>query len=389
MLKKKEKVMTHDIQGDAFIVVIVVPIYKRTMTHLEWISYKQLINVLGTFEIVIIAPENLEVPEEIIKGGLRIEFFSKEFFQSVNSYNKLMLSELFYRRFIQYQYILIYQLDAFVFKNELLYFCNLAYDYIGAPWLLGLYSYILLKRRILYVGNGGFSLRRTQACIDALNRNKDLLQEGMAEDVFFSVCDGRNFRVAPKKIALSFAFEREVERCYEENYYSLPFGCHGLGKYNLQFWRKFIEEFGYKLEAQEITNGARDCKGYIWEKQSVELLKNADLFYGIPNKLMNLIHADEGGYYLWGASKTGRAVKSMFQDLAIPIAGFVDSNRDKQGHFIDGCMVFSPEEMKEKRGIIVTTRTNWYSEVKQLLNELNMTYLEHYIFYADLLPEMK
>ena len=31
--------------------------------------------------------------------------------------------------------MLIYQLDAYVFKDELLNWANKGYDYIGAPWL--------------------------------------------------------------------------------------------------------------------------------------------------------------------------------------------------------------------------------------------------------------
>ena len=35
--------------------------------------------------------------------------------------------------FLEYQYMLIYQLDAFVFEDKLDYFCELGYDYIGIP----------------------------------------------------------------------------------------------------------------------------------------------------------------------------------------------------------------------------------------------------------------
>ena len=31
--------------------------------------------------------------------------------------------------------MLIYQLDAFVFQDDLAYWCQQNYDYIGAPWL--------------------------------------------------------------------------------------------------------------------------------------------------------------------------------------------------------------------------------------------------------------
>jgi len=44
-----------------------------------------------------------------------------------------MMSPAFYDAFKAFDYILIYQLDAFVFRDELEYFCSLGYDYIGAP----------------------------------------------------------------------------------------------------------------------------------------------------------------------------------------------------------------------------------------------------------------
>lgn len=44
-----------------------------------------------------------------------------------------MLSAEFYDRFAAYEYVLIYQLDAFVFADRLAEFCQMGYDYIGAP----------------------------------------------------------------------------------------------------------------------------------------------------------------------------------------------------------------------------------------------------------------
>ena len=50
------------------------------------------------------------------------------------AYNRLMMSEQFYRAFEGYEYILIYQLDCLVFSNALEEWCRKGYDYIGAPW---------------------------------------------------------------------------------------------------------------------------------------------------------------------------------------------------------------------------------------------------------------
>lgn len=64
-----------------------------------------------------------------------VRYFNEQYFDSRKSYNELMLSVDFYRSFREYQYMLIYQLDAFVFEDQLEYWCNKGYDYIGAPWI--------------------------------------------------------------------------------------------------------------------------------------------------------------------------------------------------------------------------------------------------------------
>ena len=77
---------------------IIVPVYKEKLTDQELVSYKQLLHILGAFEIIIAAPEDLDLPEEMRKGKVRTEYFSREFFKSVDAYSCLMLSPLFYKR---------------------------------------------------------------------------------------------------------------------------------------------------------------------------------------------------------------------------------------------------------------------------------------------------
>lgn len=57
-----------------------------------------------------------------------------------------MLSAEFYERFLAWDYILLCQTDAFVFRDELADWCARGYDYIGAPWpLRPIYSNPLYK----------------------------------------------------------------------------------------------------------------------------------------------------------------------------------------------------------------------------------------------------
>jgi 3,5-epimerase/4-reductase len=81
---------------------------------------------------------------------------------TVNDYNNLLLSLNFWQ-LLKGEYILIYQEDTCIFKDNIEDF--LGFDYIGAPWPES------QKENINSVGNGGFSLRRRKAMIEVLTRN--------------------------------------------------------------------------------------------------------------------------------------------------------------------------------------------------------------------------
>ena len=76
----------------------------------------------------------------------------------MNRYNKLKKSKFFYRLFSEYDFILTYELDSYVFRNELRTWVAKEYDYIGAPWP-PFYVNRENKKDLVRVGNGGFSMR--------------------------------------------------------------------------------------------------------------------------------------------------------------------------------------------------------------------------------------
>ncbi len=241
---------------------IMIPIYKPRRADLTWyekISLERCIEVLGRYPLVFVAPEGRTfdyLPTEI---DYTVETFDERYFGSLYSYNALMLSPKFYERFSNYEYILIYQLDAFVFSDRLEEFCRLGYDYIGAPWPVG----IGIKGTLyLSVGNGGFCLRRVQACIDLLKNHSDFLKSTqMPEDAIFSYLGRMNpdeFKVAPLRTASEFSFEILPERYYRKNGNKLPFGCHGYHRYGLNFYGRFFSECGYDLAPYEHLRKAHD-----------------------------------------------------------------------------------------------------------------------------------
>lgn len=131
---------------------------------------------------------------------------------TVPDYNRYICSMNFWRN-ITWEKVLMFQTDSMILSNrdtELSDFIK--YDYIGAPWKYNPKS---------PVGNGGFSLRTTAACIDAIltvEKNVDLKN---SEDVFFSNYMKKNTNkwiVAPANIAKKFSVE--------SIYYPKPFGVH-------------------------------------------------------------------------------------------------------------------------------------------------------------------
>jgi hypothetical protein len=261
---------------------IVIPIYKTELTPFEKISFEQCIKIFNNIDIIIIKPESLILPEYLRCKTISITF-DDEFFTSIQGYNKLMLSDKFYFKFLKYNYILLYQLDAFVFSNNIDYWCRQDYDYIGAPWLRERQfksKYKLLKENIKsyfhrryniiektgmpaldkqlanQVGNGGFSLRKTkifyEVCVKSKEKIKKYLDGKNAyfnEDIFFSIEINRkkNIIKIPKyRVAIKFAFETFPERALKLNGNKLPFGCHAWEKH-LDFWRPYFKDLDYKI----------------------------------------------------------------------------------------------------------------------------------------------
>ena len=160
--------------------VVVVPVYKAVPKKSELASFKQVLTVLRNYDITVFTYQglNLSVYEKTscdIKKNFSVEFFDKHYFESVSGYNSLCYKTDFYHRFSSYDYMLIYQLDAWVFRDELQYWCDKGYDYIGAP-LFWSYSENNYTTKISSVGNGGFTLRRVSYCINILVcLNSDLI----------------------------------------------------------------------------------------------------------------------------------------------------------------------------------------------------------------------
>jgi hypothetical protein len=249
-------------------VKVVIPVYKPCLSSLEYRSLRQACGVLGGYPLVLVKPASLDVSYLLREyPAFEVMSFSDEYFRSISSYNRLMLSSEFYASFAEVCYILIYQLDAYVFRDELSYWCDCGYDYIGAPWLeRPVYSWYMLPnavrllpefmrgvgwrdKRMLYdkVGNGGLSLRRVSVHLESIALYGDRISFIVRqrryhlynEDVFWSTLPA--FRYPSVSEALRFSFDKYPRYCYELTNHRLPFGCHGWYSRKMKrFWKPII-----------------------------------------------------------------------------------------------------------------------------------------------------
>lgn len=267
-------------------VVVVIPVYKPTLTDHERISFIQCINVLSRYPIVLVAPHSVNVSEyRKLYAPLREQRFDDSYFSDIQGYNRLMLSEEFYKSFASYEYMLIHQLDAFVFSDELETWCQQGYDYVGAPWLRDrdftgwrdklefgirqrVATWLDLKKadgvtpreivNLNGVGNGGLSLRRVSTLLRALQKNRAKLRLYIGEsryeyneDVFWGIEVNRHWpvlRIPTYRQALHFAIEFfPAWAVTHYNQGELPFGCHAWDIHGTDFWRPIFARYGHHI----------------------------------------------------------------------------------------------------------------------------------------------
>lgn len=278
--------------------IVIIPLYKEHPSKSEIASFRQGLSVLKRHDIAIVTHKDLNLAEyDIVSKELGkpfdVQYFHPKYFESVKGYNALCLSTEFYERFADYEYMLIYQTDAWVFKDELLEWCDKGYDYIGAPKYWSKDE--TRPTEFEGIGNGGFCLRRIEYCRAFLNISdskiflkpsvlfkqwkgrikygdkfqgfwkKTILTLGYIakifgykntlkyyksctnEDLLFSILASGMWslkvNLPSEKEGLKFSFERFPQHLFQSIGNTLPFGCHAYHKYEYDtFWKKHIKE---------------------------------------------------------------------------------------------------------------------------------------------------
>lgn len=279
--------------------IVVIPVYQQCINAVEARTLENNLKVLTKHDICLLCPSSLNLTcyENIARHvgkELQIERFDDRYFTSVNVYNELCFSGEFYDRFALYEYMLICQLDAWVFNDQLDYWCGLGYDYVGAPIYFP-YNTQHFTKVFSGIGNGGFNLRRISHCqkILCLNRNKTFLKPFALLRIYFysfiynekysrllrrisliPLCIAKMFgyrntlerfisqhtnedmllgtwaaqswltncKVPDEQTAMRFSFEVHPSWLYERTDNQLPFGCHAFMKWEYEtFWKNHIK----------------------------------------------------------------------------------------------------------------------------------------------------
>ena len=264
--------------------VVIIPVHQLQPLENALLSFNHCFKVLAEHTIIVLAPQGLDLTAyRTVHSNFTTVEIDPIWQSSIENYNLLKRSLFFYDLFKEYEYLLTYELDAYVFADELQFWCDKKFDYIGSPWFEG-YDEPGSNPKIIGVGNSGFSLRNIQSCRSILHRieairkfrkywfqlhfqslfnyEKLLLKIGwlfklktakyisdfifeshLNEDYFWSIVVPESFgdyEVAPVSDAIAFGFEVCPELLFEQNNYKLPFGCHAWEKYNPTFWKRHI-----------------------------------------------------------------------------------------------------------------------------------------------------
>ncbi len=242
-------------------VVVVIPVYLPEPSEQEKINLHNNIEKLSAYDICFVCPIELDMTfYNQHYPMVQIRRFCASFFKGLQGYNQMMLSSEFYNAFSEYRYICICQTDVLILRdgNCLDEFMVQGYDYYGAPWfpahrIYPFASKLTLKARLnlflirkeVQVGNGGFSLRKTQSVLTALSKNKELLDKWKIYEDYFFAYIGKyancGFCVAPVDVAKRFALETDSRRIVMEERI-IPVGLHAPLKYFPEIYSQNIND---------------------------------------------------------------------------------------------------------------------------------------------------
>lgn len=255
--------------------VILIPVWKYELYDYEIISLQRTISLYqhsDIADIMFLIPKIFDIYNLLNTNNIKYDkdsifycyVFDEEFFKSSITYNKIMLNYDTYSNLIdkyEYEYMLIVQTDAYIFNEQLEYWINKNYNYIGSyegiiknyyiNEVFDISHYTIDNKFPLIHMNGGFSLRKMQYCIDILKNigilSDYIFQSNFAtygEDLIYSIYTNNQISALDSiKFGYSHIFFYDS---YAINNYQLPFGAHAIHR-NIDLLN-FVKEFNNNLK---------------------------------------------------------------------------------------------------------------------------------------------
>lgn len=276
--------------------VVVVPVHRQLPKPDEQFSLHRCGQVLGHHPIRIVHPDglNLEHYTDLLPTAKPLPV-PAAWMASIRAYNRMMINPAFYRKLDQFTHALIHEPDALVISDQIFYWCEQPFDYIGAPWFEG-FDAATPGAPIIGVGNSGFSLINIRAIRLFLGSNQrwvsrttiakeflkkillrpssyslNFLMEALGSsgllggahrlvsdncDAFISLhaslSSSSLFRIADPVSALQFSWEVNPARCSELCDNRAPFGIHAWARYDRSFVLRMLR---YSPNAPSDQNG--------------------------------------------------------------------------------------------------------------------------------------
>lgn len=267
-------------------VAIMVPVPSPELSADDRVSMRHLRKHLDHHDKFLLVPKG---------SGIRIDGFKvmeldRKHFGSAANHNRMLYRTDFWEKFADYEYVLMYHLDALVFSDQLLEWCDKGLDYIGSPFLICKDAPWVREERC---GNGGFALYRVPSVIKVLWNRYLAEPSKFVEDHCSRLIEFQNRVIKPMRLAapawlkssappnlrgqirkmdraevnergndlfwsdkaknylpgfkvgtleqgLAFSFEMEPRRCLERTGGRMPFGCHAWARYDRAFWEQYI-----------------------------------------------------------------------------------------------------------------------------------------------------
>lgn len=231
------------------LVTVLIPILNQELADFEKKIISNALSKLTRFPITFLCAEGANINPFIIENERTdILYFPEKYFESKNTFSKLLLLPDFHERFSWAEFILLHHLNSWIVKDELHYWCKQGYDLLDAAPINNAAANLSFFNRIVGVSDerkialgksfegNGITLLLIEPIITTLKSNKKEAHHYRnnpnlknQDHVFWELTPNRFFPSLrkPTSIVRDY-FAENVKNMEEKKIKSLPFAITGI-----------------------------------------------------------------------------------------------------------------------------------------------------------------